>query len=345
MAEEITNTLLAEHHEEGTTEHQEHHSDASHEAAAQHGEASGDPFQQLYSQLGDHPGFYYGAYHVSDLPVILVDDGFHFYWNPHQMEEAGLFTLHHHKPVRVSDHEAPALDLSITNLVVFEWIAMFILVILFFRAGRAFKRNPAKAPKGLANLLEVIVVYVRDEIVRPNMPTVAVADRLLNYFVALFFFILACNLLGLIPGGHTATGSIAVTCGLAVTAFIVINFTAIKESGIGAWLKHLLGGAPWFFAPIMVPIEVLSLFIKPFALTVRLFANMSAGHIVLFSLLGILFFFNSVWISPAIIGFSVFIYLLELLVAFIQTYVFVALTAIFVGLAIGDHGHEEEHAH
>jgi F-type H+-transporting ATPase subunit a len=151
------------------------------------------------------------------------------------------------------------------------------------------------------------------------------------------------NLTGIIPGGHTPTGAIATTGGLALISFFVINVTAIKVNGIGSWLMHLTGGAPLWLAPIMIPIEIVGMLVKPFALTIRLFANMTAGHVVLLALLGILFFFKSLFLSPAITAFSIFIYFLELLVAFIQAYLFTILTSIFVGLALGHH--DEEHAH
>jgi F-type H+-transporting ATPase subunit a len=306
---------------------------------------TGNVFTELLGELGDHPGLYIGNYHVADLPVFLVDNGFHAYSSPQSMEEAGLYKMYKGHPVRSADQHAPALDLSITNLVVFQWVAIIILFVFFRKAAARYKKNPSDAPKGVQNLVESVFVYVKEKMVAPNISGKHIVDRLLPYFGGLFFFILMLNLMGLIPGAHTATGTVSVTAALAITAFIVINFTAIRESGIGAWFHHLLGGAPWWLFPIMVPIELLSMFIKPFALTIRLFANMIAGHVVLLSLLGLMFFFKTILISPAIVGFSVFIYGLELLVAFIQAYIFTMLTAIFVGLAIGEHGGEHETAH
>jgi F-type H+-transporting ATPase subunit a len=166
---------------------------------------------------------------------------------------------------------------------------------------------------------------------------------LLPYFLSVFSFILLLNLIGLVPGGHSATGAIGVTAGLAIISFCVINYTAVRESGVGAWFKHLTGGAPLYMAPIMVPIEILSLFIKPFVLTMRLFANMAAGHIVLLAFVGLIFFFKSIFVAPASVAFSVFVYSLELLAAFLQAYIFTMLTAVFTGMAIGDHAHEGEH--
>ncbi|MDX9791027.1 MAG: F0F1 ATP synthase subunit A [Candidatus Kapaibacterium sp.] len=324
-----------------------------HEPKPEEGGDRGEVFMQLLGKLSDHDAFYFGAYKICDLPKIYYDEGLDVFMNTEQALASGKYLVeehHGHKQiVKASTGMPPALDLSITNFVLFQWFAIFICAFLFKKVAGAYKKNPGKAPKGLQNAIETVILYVRDEIVRPNIPSRKAADFLLPYFMSLFFFILAMNLLGLIPGAHTPTGAIAVTATLAVTAFFVINITAMKVSGVGAWFHHLLGGAPWWLAFIMVPIEIIGLLVKPFALTIRLFANMTAGHVILLSLLGVLFFFNSVALSPAITAFSLFIYALELLVAFIQAYLFTILTSIFVGLAIGSHGdHEhghEQHAH
>lgn len=320
------------------------HTQQNHNEHSAHNEENQDVFTSLLNELGDHAGFYIGPHKISELPVILIDNGLHVYSSPTKMIEAGVYTVKGHgEIVRTSDGGKPALDLSITNLVVFQWIAILILTFIFTRVGKKYKKEPTKAPSGFQNIVETFVLYIRDEVVRPNIPSLKTADKLLPYFLGLFFFILVLNLIGLIPGGHTATGAIPVTLALAITAFFVINITAMRVSGVGNWFKHLTGGAPWYLWVIMIPIEIVGLFIKPFALTIRLFANMSAGHIVLFSLLGLLFFFGNILLAPAIVGFSIFIYFLELLVAFLQAYIFTMLTAIFVGLAIGEHSHEEAH--
>lgn len=303
------------------------------------------PVTQILNDLGDHEEFSFGPLHADILPVILYDQGqFHFYSNRSNMVESGDYIMEHHHIVRSTDKQAPDLNLSITNMVAFQWMAMLILLILFFTVSKKAKKAGNKAPSGIHNFFESIIVFIRDDIVQPNIAGNASA-RLLPYFIALFMFILVLNLIGLLPGGHTATGTIGVTAALAITAFLVINYTAIRESGIGAWFHHLLGGAPIWLAPLMVPIEIASMFIKPFSLTIRLFANMVAGHTVLFSLMGLLFLFQEIFLAVPIIGFATFINLLELLVAFLQAYIFTMLTAIFVGLAIGEHSHEHEHAH
>lgn len=336
-----------EAHAQGDGETSAHH-DAGHDA---HGAETSVPpekvFDHLLGELGDHYSLTLFNYKIAELPIILFDEGsLHVYANPHNMEEAGLFTMHHHKPVRASDGQKASFDMSITNFVVFEWIAMALLMVVLFSIRGKYKKNPNKAPRGLQNAIEVFVVYIRDEVVRPNVGSDRVTRILLPYFLSLFFFILVLNVLGLIPGGHSATGAIGVTAALAITAFFVINITALREAGVKAWFHHLLGGAPWWLGPIMIPIEVIGLFAKPFALAVRLFANMTAGHIVLVALIGLIFFFQTPFVAAVSTPFSIFIYALETLVVFLQAYIFTMLTAVFVGLAIGDHAHEDhEHGH
>lgn len=317
-------------------------------------------FTKIFNtNLGDHHGFYIFDFHVADLPYIFYDKetGLQIYTSEHALESAGTYELHHGHPIVRARYETqlhtgksakdalsaakPALDLSVTNLVAYQWIGILMLSFGFFLAARKYKRDPMRPPSGLQNILEVLIQFVRDDIVRPNMPSIKVADGLTGYFVALFSFILILNILGLLPGGHPAAGAVGTTAALAITAFFVINITAFRVAGVKAWFSHLLGGAPWWLAPIMVPIEIVGLFSKPFALMVRLFANMSAGHIVIFSLVGLIFFFETLAVAPVSVGFVVFIYFLETLVALLQAFIFTILTAVFAGLAIGEHGHDD----
>jgi len=309
--------------------------------------AEENPINELLGELGDHSGINIFNFHVADLPVILYDEGFHFYSSPAAMEAEGVYTTEHHHIVKsgMDSEESHVMDLSPTNMVFFQWVAMLIIIIaVFFAKAKAKVATEDKAPKGLLSIFEATWLFIRNGILGPNIPSDKAADRLTPYFLTLFLFIFVMNMLGLIPGGHTATATLGVAGALAITAFFMINYTAIKESGIKAWFHHLLGGAPIGLAPLMIPIEIMSLFIKPFALTVRLFANMTAGHVVLFALLGLIFLFKSLVIGGGVVVFSLFIYMLELLVAFLQAYIFTMLTAIFTGLAIGEHSHEE-HAH
>ncbi|MFN3781244.1 MAG: F0F1 ATP synthase subunit A [Candidatus Kapaibacteriota bacterium] len=326
-------------------------SEASHNSQNHSAHAGEIPQQEVFptllSTLGEHRELTFFHIHITDLPVILYDKeyGLSIYPNLEAMKAAGRYTLSStHQIVKAKNfNEKPALDLSVTSLVCFQWLAMFVLLIAFFIAGRRAKKKPIAPPRGLHNLLESIFVFIRDNLVVPNIPDRNTAYKLLPYFVALFVFILLMNLFGLIPGFHTATGALGTTAGLALTALVVINGTAIRQIGLKNWLKHLLGGAPWYLFFIMVPIEIISIFTKPFALTVRLFANMTAGHVVLLSLVGLIFYLKTLAMAVVSIPFSIFMYALELLVAFLQAFIFTILTAVFTGLAIGEHSEHVEH--
>jgi F-type H+-transporting ATPase subunit a len=191
--------------------------------------------------------------------------------------------------------------------------------------------------------MELIIVFLRDDVVLPNMGPKGL--KYMPYILTTFFYILIMNLSGLIPFGVTATGNIMVTAGLAIIAFFMFQISAIKAQGIKHYLAHMSGGAPWFLWPIMIPIEILGLFTKPFALCMRLFANMTGGHIVILSLFGLIFMFRSFVVAPVSLLFVVGIYMLELFVALLQAYVFTMLTSLFMGLGMQSENHEESHIH
>jgi F-type H+-transporting ATPase subunit a len=191
-------------------------------------------------------------------------------------------------------------------------------------------------------MIEIIVLFLRDEIVIPNMGHKGAGYT--GYFATLFFFILIMNLIGLVPYGATATGNLAVTAGLALTTLVLINFAGIREQGVIGYVSHIVPkGVPVWLYPLMFPIEVMGMLIKTFALCIRLFANMIAGHIVILVFLSFIFIFGSfgvavgLGVAPISVGLVLFTYLLELLVAFLQAYVFVMLTAIFTGAAMHPH--------
>jgi len=253
----------------------------------------------------------------------------------------GHIDLPHFSPVKLV---GISIDFSITKHVVFLWIAAFILTLLLMYAARRNTRRVV--PTGLGNLMEVFVVFIRDEVVLPNMGPKGL--MYLPYLLTTFFFILTMNLLGLIPYGASATGNVSVTAGLAIIAFFMIQVAAIRAQGLGHYLAHLTGGVHWALWPIMIPIEILGMFTKPFALCIRLFANMTGGHIVIVSLLGLIFLFKSYIIAVAPIGFAVAINFLELFIAFLQAYIFTMLTSLFMGVGIQAASHAdgegEEHA-
>ena len=240
------------------------------------------------------------------------------------------------------------IDLSMTRHLVFVFLAIGVLALILLPLGARYKRGVGRtsAPRGLLqNTVETVVIYIRDEIARPNLG--AKADRFLPYLLTVFFFILTCNLLGLLPFGATATANLTTTAVLAVFTFVITQVAGTKDY----WL-HILWppGIPWFVKPILVPIEILGLFTKPFALAVRLFANMTAGHLVLLNLVGLIFIVAGMsetagWATsvPAL-GLTLFVYGLEVLVAFIQAYVFTILSALFIGMATAEHEHDHDHA-
>jgi len=254
-------------------------------------------------------------------------------FDSHEVELPFLhFQLPQFSPVHVL---GLTIDLSITKHVVFLWAAALLLIALALLAARSNTRR--SVPRGWGNLVEVFIVFIRDEIALPNMGPGGV--KYLPYLLTTFFYILIMNLLGLVPYGASATGNVSVTGGLAFIAFLMIQWAAIRSQGMGHYLAHLTGGVHWALWPIMIPIEILGLFTKPFALCIRLFANMTGGHIVLVSLIGLIFIFRSPLIAIAPASFAVGIMFLELFVAFLQAYIFTMLTSLFMGLGMKTNGH------
>lgn len=224
------------------------------------------------------------------------------------------------------------LDVSITRDIFMLWVAAGVLIIIGILAARGYKKS--FIPKGISNIFEILIEFVREEIVKPAIGKGY--EGYMPYMLTLFFFVLLCNLFGLIPMPNlvVATGNVMVTAALALISFVVIQYSGIKSHGFIGYFKSLVpSGIPVWILPIMVILETLGLFTKPFALCVRLFANMIAGHIVIFSLIGLIFIMHTIYVAPVSVGFTLFIELLELLVAFIQAYIFTMLTALFIGMA------------
>ncbi len=244
---------------------------------------------------------------------------------------------------------AVVADFSMTRHLVFIFLGIAVLALMLIPMAGKYKKGVGRtsAPRGLMqNLLETFIIYVRDEIARPNLGKKT--DRYLPYLLTVFFFILVCNLLGLLPWGATATSNITVTAVLAVFTFIVTQMAGTKDY----WI-HILWppGIPTFVKFILIPIEIIGLFTKPFALAVRLFANMVAGHLVILNLIGLIFIIGGTFGAAAGFGtavpavlLTVFIYGLELLVVFIQAYVFTVLSALFIGMASAEHEHDHDHS-
>jgi len=245
--------------------------------------------------------------------------------------EWNIFGYHLHlptfEPVRILGFE---FDFSITQHLVMMWIVSVLLITTFWLLFRRKKLIPT----GFAGAMEAMVLFIRDEIAIPNIG-LKDGKRLTPFLTTMFFFILTCNLIGLIPLFGTATGNITVTASLAVVTFISTQLMGMAKNGVlGYWKSLVPHGIPLPLLFIIVPIEIFGLFTKPFALAMRLFANMIAGHTVIYALIGLIIAIGSIFVSPFAVGFALFINLLEILVAFIQAYIFTMLSSLFIGMAM-----------
>jgi F-type H+-transporting ATPase subunit a len=238
-------------------------------------------------------------------------------------------------PDWVIDVGGHPIDLSLTKHTFWMLVSSLLLVVVAFLARSA--RGKALVPKGGANLIEMVVLFIRDEIAVKNMGK-HLAERYTPYLCTVFFFILFSALLGLFPYTATAVGNVAVTATLAGLTFLITQGAAIGEMGVVGYFSHLVpAGVPLWLYPIMLPVEILGLFTKPFALCIRLFANMVAGHIVIFFLLGLIFIMHTPWMGLVSVPFAIGIYLLEIFVALVQSYIFTMLSSLFIGMAAHPH--------
>lgn len=233
---------------------------------------------------------------------------------------------------------AKPLDFSITKNVASMFVSVIIILMIFIATARNYVRNSG-APKGIAAWMEPLIIFVRDDIARPNIGHKY--EKFMPYLLTAFFFIWFNNLLGLIPiipGGANLTGNIAVTLTLAFFTLVLTNINGNKD-----YWKHIFAtpGVPVWLYPIMIPVELIGIVTKPFALMIRLFANITAGHIVILSLISLIFIFKSVAMAAVSVPFALFISVLELLVAALQAYIFTMLSALFIGSAVAEH--EEHH--
>lgn len=307
------------------------------------------------------------------LPVILsTDDGFkvfsssHFYHNEQHVENVAKnksehfysydgFVMHHEHIYYADENgslsfnekgevanRAVTLDLSITKNVFGLFFTIFLMFLIFFTVAKGYKKRGVGAPKGIQSFIEPLILFIRDEVARPSIGKQA--DRFMPFLLTVFFFIWISNLLGLIPflGGLNITGTLSITMVLAVFVFILISFKANKHY----WM-HILWppGVPAFVKVILVPIEIAGIFIKPIVLMVRLTANITAGHIIILSFVSLIFIFGqqSVGLGYGVgVGatlFMIFMNFIELLVAFLQAYVFTLLSAIYFGSAVEEPHH------
>ena len=233
-------------------------------------------------------------------------------------------------------------DFSITKNVASLFVSVFILLAVLLSAAAAYKKTGVKsAPKGLQSFMEPIILFVRDEVAIPNIGAKKAA-KYMPFLLTIFFLILTNNFLGLIPlfpGGANVSGNIAFTMTLAVCVFIVVNLSSNKN-----YWEHIfwMPGMHWSMKLFLAPIELIGVFNKPISLMIRLFANITAGHILVLSLVCLIFIFKTVYAAAIAVPFVIFIFLIELLVAFLQAYIFTMLTAMYIGMA-SEEAHHDHH--
>ncbi len=299
-------------------------------------------------ETGTHYGF--------PLPVILWDGGIKTFMSSkfhhgESVAEVGgsYYKLYHGKvyktdaegTITLDDHDHPTnakpLDFSITKSVVGMLFAGLLMLLLFSALARGYKKGPI--PSGFARVLEPLVIYVRDEIARPNIGEKKYR-KYMGFLLTVFFFIWILNLLGLTPLGFNVTGNIAVTVCLALFTFFIVQFSGNKE-----YWKHIfwMPGVPVPMKIILMPIEVLGMLTKPFSLLIRLFANITAGHFVVMSLIGLMILLKAQFGAVGSTGISLiltlFISVIEILVAFLQAFIFTMLSSLFIGMAVAEHDH------
>ncbi|HTF06342.1 MAG TPA: F0F1 ATP synthase subunit A [Bacteroidia bacterium] len=313
-----------------------------------------------------HEWHLWGHTHIP-LPVILkTDKGWEFFssgnFRQGEHHELGVYQGTHYA-YKLDDHgkivawdaladkpvqTASILDISITKNVVTLFIVVGLMMFVFFSIAKAYKKKPGQAPKGMQSFFEPLIVFVRDDIAKASIGPKY--ERYMPYLLTVFFFIWISNMLGLIPifpGGANFTGNIAITMTLAVITFLITTFSANRH-----YWRHIFAmpGVPIPILIILTPIEILGMFLKPIVLMIRLFANITAGHIIALSFYSLIFIFGKggeafgtgIGVSIGSIAFTVFMMVLELLVAFLQAYVFTLLSAIYFGSAVEEHHHPNE---
>lgn len=326
-------------------------------ATAAHGHENADekynPTPPIMEHISDSHSWHLWGHTSIPLPVILITDKgvetfcssefghgeeTHAYQGKYYTYKLEEEKIHIVDAAGNVDKAASAkmYDFSITKNVAAMWISMILLIWIFVSVARTYKKREGKAPKGFQSLIEPVILFVRDDIAIPNLGTKY--KTYMPLLLTLFFFILINNLMGmfpLFPGGANVTGNIIFTFVLSFIVLIVVNFSGNKYY----WKHILLPDVPKWLYPIMLPVELVGIISKPFALMIRLYANISAGHIIILSLVSLIFVAKSLMVAPVSVAFVLFMDVLELLVAFLQAFIFTMLTALFIGSAIEEHHH------
>lgn len=317
--------------------HDDHHAESSHDSHAGHDHAG-----HGHDAHADHGHKEEKAEEEAEAAPMLSYNGKSFALDKASAADGGL----------LGRGITSFYDFSITKNVFALLLAALILFIIFYFVSKGYKKRGENAPKGIQGFIEPIFIFIRDEVAKPMIGEKHY-ERFLPFVMTLFFFILVCNLLGLIPifpGSANVTGNLAVTMGLAIMVFLVTNLSGKKD-----YWQHTFAmpGVPWYVLLILTPVEILGLVIKPFSLMIRLFANITAGHIIILSLIGLVFVFGNSGENVAgasvgaIVGgaFTAFMNLIELLVAFLQAFIFSMLGASYIGAAVEEHDHHHDDHH
>lgn len=328
---------------------------------ATHGEAEKfKPGPFITEHIGDAYEWHiatFGDFHLSiPLPIILYSEhsGFYVFMSTkfhHGHDSYKSFEISHSEEnkgkiiEKINGKEVRPWDFSITKNVFALFFSLTLLVFIFIKIANRYKTKPNSPPKGMQSLLEPLILFIRDDVAKSSIGEKKY-EKYMPFLLTIFFFIFLNNLLGLVPifpGGANLTGNIAVTMVLAIFTFVITTFSGNKNY----WLHIFWApGVPWWLkvpVPILPAVELMGMISKPFVLMVRLFANITAGHIIALGFFGLIFIFGNMsiyagyGISVMSIAFTVFMTLLELLVAFIQAYVFTLLSAIYFGMAVEEH--------
>jgi F-type H+-transporting ATPase subunit a len=336
--------------------HEMAHSGEAH-GASSHGEAHAPekfaPGKMIMEHIADaHDWHLWGEGHESvsiSLPVILYTESkgitlFSSARFEHGHAAYEGFELNEEGKVVWADakNTESIYDISLSKNVVAMLIAVFTILIIAIGMANSYKKNKGKAPKGFHNLVEPLILFIRDDVAKPSIGHKT--DKFMPLLLTIFSFIFVNNVFGLIPifpGGANVTGNIAVTMVLALVIFLTVNLNGNKYY----WKHIFLPDVPVWMYVIIIPIEILGVVLKPFVLMLRLFANITAGHIIILGFFSLIFIFGSMnqglgyAVSPLSVAFTVFMGLLEMLVAFLQAFVFTLLSAIYIGMAVEEHHH------
>ena len=292
-----------------------------------------DDHEWHFATLGDE---HTGTHITLPLPVIAYQPahGLSVFSSSrlHASETHTYGTVKLEEGKLVSTDGSSLYDFSITKNVASLLLSCVLLLLIFRTAANGYRTRQGSAPKGIQSMLEPIILFIRDEVAKKSIGPKY--ERYMPYLLTIFFFIWFNNLLGLTPGAANLSGNITVTFMLAMATLLITLFSSNKY-----YWGHIVRppGVPLWLLPIIVPVEIVGIFIKPVSLMVRLFANITAGHIIILSFISLIFLFKSVAVSPLSLAFGLFISMLELLVALLQAYIFTLLSAMYIGGAVEDH--------